>query len=99
MQRYITKQVGRKQGRQWTWFIYSELVRCSAWDTIANCKLQSGVTGEECLEGRGASPQRSQPEIGKVLLHLLLFGCCLDEVWECGAARISITLTCPGAGK
>lgn len=45
-----------KQGRcnqdcSMTRFIYSELVQCNTWDTTANCKLQSGFSGEKCLEG------------------------------------------------
>lgn len=39
--------------RDWslTRFIYSELVQSNTWDTTANCKLQSGFSGEKCLEG------------------------------------------------
>lgn len=31
------------------------MVLCNTWDTIANCKLQSGFSGEKCLEGELAA--------------------------------------------
>lgn len=59
--------------RDWslTRFIYSELVQSNTWDTTANCKLQSGFSGEKCLEGELA--HRGGGKIGNAVTFVVFF--------------------------
>lgn len=82
-----------------TWFIYSQLVQCNTWDTIANCKLQSGFSGEKCLEG-GDIAHRGGGKTGNVVTFVVVvFFSRLMRSGIAGKARVSIKLTCLGAVK
>lgn len=50
-----------------------ELFQCNTWDAKANFKLQSGFSGEKCLEGEPVHRVRVGGNKG-MLLHLLPFG-------------------------
>lgn len=64
-----------------TRLIYCEPVRRDTWDTIANCKLQSGFSGEKWPEGnlkQAAEIRPHQDVCGCFLCPLLQ----VDEVGE-----------------
>lgn len=65
-----------------TRLIYCEPVRRNTWDTIANCKLQSGFGGEKWPEGEPPTEAAETSRPRDVCSWFLCPVLQVDEVWE-----------------